>query len=82
MFIYYWESMSMGGAQRGGDTESEAGCRLWAVSTEHDAGLELMNCEIMTWAKVSRSTSWATQAPLRFVFLEEKNVSHGVEDRS
>ena len=31
-----------------GDTESEAGSRLPAVSTEPDAGLELMNSEIMT----------------------------------
>ena len=26
--------------------------RPCAVSTEPDAGLELMNCEIMTWAKI------------------------------
>ena len=31
-----------------GDTESEAGSRLRAVSTEPHIGLELMNCEIMT----------------------------------
>ena len=37
-----------GEGQREGDTESEPGSRLWAVSTEPDAGLELMNCEIMT----------------------------------
>ena len=29
-------------------TESEAGSRLRAVSTERDVGLEPMNCEIMT----------------------------------
>ena len=40
--------MSMGGAERRGDTESEAGSRLQAVSPEPDAGLELMDCEIMT----------------------------------
>ena len=40
--------MSGGGAEREGDTESEAGFRLRAVSTEPDLGLELMNCEIMT----------------------------------
>ena len=38
--------MSGGGAER--KTESEAGSKLWAVSTEPDAGSELMNCEIMT----------------------------------
>ena len=40
--------MSRGGVEREGDTESEAGSRLRAVSTEPDAGLELMECEIMT----------------------------------
>ena len=36
------------GRGREGDAESEAGSRLWAVSTEPDAGLELTNREIMT----------------------------------
>ena len=36
------------GAEREGDTESEAGSRLRAVSTEPDAGLELMDREIVT----------------------------------
>ena len=40
--------MSRGEAEKEGDTESEAGCRLWAVSTEPDAGLEPTNWEIMT----------------------------------
>ena len=40
--------MSRGGAERKGDTEFEAGSRLYAVSTEPDAGLELTECEIMT----------------------------------
>ena len=38
--------------ERDGDTESEAGSRLRAVSTEPDAGLELTNCEIMTRTEV------------------------------
>ena len=41
-------SMSGGGAEREGDTESEAGSRLRAVSTEPDVGLELTNREIVT----------------------------------
>ena len=49
--------MSRGGVGRGGHTESEAGPRFQAVSTEPDAGLELMDHEIMTWAKVRYSTS-------------------------
>ena len=36
------------GRDRERDTESKAGFRLPAVSTELDAGLELMNCESMT----------------------------------
>ena len=40
--------MSRGGAEREGDTESEAGSRLRAVSIEPDAGLELINREIVT----------------------------------
>ena len=36
---------------------------LWAVSTEPDAGLELRDWEIMTWAEVGHSTDWATQEP-------------------
>ena len=40
--------MSRGGAEREGDTESEAGSRLCTVSTEPDVGLELTNREIMT----------------------------------
>ena len=40
--------MSKGGAERAGNTESEAGSRLGAVSIEPDAGLELTSHEIMT----------------------------------
>ena len=43
--------MSRAGAEREGDTESEAGSRLRAVSTEPDVELELTNCEIMTELK-------------------------------
>ena len=40
--------MNGGGAEREGDTESEAGSRLQAVSTEPEVGLELTDHEIMT----------------------------------
>ena len=42
-----------------GDTESEAGSRLRAVSTEPDAGLELTNCEIV------KSDAQPTEPPRR-----------------
>ena len=48
--------MSGGGAESGGDTESEAGSRLRAVSREPDMGLEHANLEIMTRAEASRLT--------------------------
>ena len=55
--IYVHISQSSGGgADREGDTESEAGARLRAVSPEPDAGLEPTNGEIMTCAEVGRST--------------------------
>ena len=41
--------MSRGGADREEDTEFEAGSKLCSVSTEPDTGLELTNCEILTW---------------------------------
>ena len=49
MFIHFLrdqerQSVSGGGAERKGDTESEGGSRLWAVSTEPDVGLELTSC--------------------------------------
>ena len=63
-FIYFWDrERVVGGAEREGDTEAEEGSRLWAVSTEPDTGLELVNHEIMTWAEVGRLTNWATRAP-------------------
>ena len=66
MFIYYFERQSVGrrGAKREGDTESKAGSRLWAVSTEPDVGLELTNWETMTLAKAGHLTDWTTQASL------------------
>ena len=52
MFIYFTDrerqSMNGGGGEREGDTESEGGSRLQAVSTEPDEGLEPTNQEIMT----------------------------------
>ena len=69
MFIYFWDNardrVQAAEGQTEGDTESEAGSRLWAVSTEPNAGLDLTNCEIMTWAEVGRLTDWAIQAPLQ-----------------
>ena len=62
------DSMSGGGAEREGDTEWEAGSRLWAVSTEPNVGLEPTDCETMPWAEVGSLTDWATQVPRNGVF--------------
>ena len=43
--------MNGGGAEREGDTESETGSRLRAISPEPDAGLELPDREIVTRLK-------------------------------
>ena len=51
MFIYFCETerqSASGGGSRERDTESEAGSKLRAVSTEPDARLELTDREIMT----------------------------------
>ena len=40
-----------GEGQRERETESEAGSRLWAVSTEPNVGLKLTDREIVTWLK-------------------------------
>ena len=63
--------MSWEGAERERDTESEAGSRIWAVSTEPNAGVKLTNHEIMTWAEVGHLTDWATQVSLKFKYLLE-----------
>ena len=49
--------MLVGKGQTERDTESKAGFRLRAVSTDPDVGLELINREIMTRAKVGRLTN-------------------------
>ena len=60
----------MRGRERG-DTESEAGSRLWAINTKPDMRLEPMNHEIITWAEVGRLTDWTTQAPQKLLFCSE-----------
>ena len=47
LFIFERQNVSRGRAEREGDTESEAGSRLLAVSTEPNSGLEPTKCKIM-----------------------------------
>ena len=73
-FIYFRErqrqSVSRGGAERHWDPESQAVCRLWAVSTEPHAGLKPTKCEIMTWAEVGRLTSVSQPGTSVSLFLK------------
>ena len=66
IYLSLWDRDTawVGEGQREGDTESKAGSRLRADSTEPDVGLELTNPKTMTWAKVRCLTYWATQASL------------------
>ena len=73
MFTYFWDRergreresvrASGGGAEREGDRGSKAGS---ALISQPDVGLKLTNCEIVTRARVGRSTNWATQVPLLY----------------
>ena len=78
MLIYFWDrerqSMNRGGSEREGDTESEVGSRLRAVSKEPCAGLKLTDCEIMIWAEVGSSTDWATQEPLKLSIFDDSKL--------
>ena len=62
MFTYFWKREQKQG--RGRDTESEAG-----PSTDPDTGLELKDCEIVTWAEVRHLTNWVTHVLQCFIFL-------------
>ena len=85
MFIYFWDRDRVwagGGAEREGDTKSKAGSRLWTVSTEPNAGLELTNCKIKTWAKVGCLTYWATQVPPSTGFETKRTITEGASSKS
>ena len=83
IYLFFWErerqSTSRGGAEREGDTESEAGSRLWAVCTEPDAGHKPTNHEIMTSAEVGHLTDWTTQAPPDKLDFKTKTVKRDKE---
>ena len=66
--------MSGGGAEREGDTESETGSRLRAISPEPDAGLELTDRKIVTWLKLDAQPTAPPRRPLMFTFEREKET--------
>ena len=78
LFIFekQWEREQRKGRERETEDPKQAS-GFWAASTEPNEGLELTNCEIMTWVDVGRLTDWATQAPLnRNVFKQSKANGH------
>ena len=68
--------------EREGDTESKAGSRLRAVSTEPIVGLEPMSSEIMTLGKVGHNRLSHPGAPILFfiffksLFIFERDRGH------
>ena len=56
--------MNGGGAEREGDTESEGGSRLRAVSLEPDAGLELTNARSRPERKSDAQQTELSRRPL------------------
>ena len=61
---YFWEREREHGRGRGRERgRQKIGSGLCADSREPNAGLKLMNYEIMTWAEVRHLTDWATQVP-------------------
>ena len=79
LFIFETEHKLERGRDRNTHTESEAGSRLRAVSTEPNARLESTNREIMTWAKVRHLTNWATQVPPDKLDFKPKTVTRDEE---
>ena len=62
--------MNGGGAEREGDTESETGSRLRAISPEPNTGLELTDREIVTWLKSDASPTAPPRRPSTCVLME------------
>ena len=68
LFLRARQSVSRGEGEREGDRESETGWRLWGVCQHRaHAGLELINCEIMTW---SQTLNWLGHpgTPMTIIF--------------
>ena len=67
--------MNGGGAEREGDTESETGSRLRAISPEPAVGLELTDREIVTWLKSDAQPTAPPRRPNQIPFLQHNSVS-------
>ena len=67
--------MNGGGAEREGDTESETGSRLRAISPEPDAGLELTDREIVTWLKSDAQPTAPPRRPYNAILTEKPSLA-------
>ena len=64
-----WVSGAGMAAGEGGRGKQRIPSRFCAVSAQPNSGLDLMNCEIMTWHETkSRTLNWATQVPRKTDF--------------
>ena len=62
LFIYLEREHKQGrGRERKGEREYQVNSEL--ISTEPDAGLDLTNCEIMTWAETKSRMLQSTEPP-------------------
>ena len=90
MFIFKRDRAQVGEGQREreretergreGDTESEAGSRFWAASTEPDMGFEPTNRKIMTWTEVDTQPTEPPGTPAssnfnKYVIMKEYIMS-------
>ena len=63
-YLFLRDRAQTGGAEQEGDTDSEAGSRLWAVSTEPNPGLELTSRAMRSWPKRKlKSEAQLTEPP-------------------
>ena len=86
MFTYFWEREHKQGKgrEREGDTESEAGSRLWAVSTEPDAGLEPARCWLWPEPKLDAQSTEPSRSPKCLFYFwkrERESMSRGRAER-
>ena len=63
-----------GQREREGDTESEAGSRLWSDSTEPNMGLKLINRKIMHDLSRSRTLNWLSHPGTPVLILKQANA--------
>ena len=71
--LFFFVSLFIFERETAGEGQRRRAQRIWsglcADSREPDAGLELTNCEMVTWAEVGGLTDWAFQVPQQCTHL-------------